>query len=70
MKIALNLSPEGRVLSACKILAGQKYNNMPQVTKLPEGDLYEYLYVNNEFVHQPLEVEEVVIPSQLDILEA
>lgn len=52
MKYALNLADDGRILSATY----EEYAapEMPIVDELPEGDIYEYLYVNGEFVHNPL----------------
>ena len=71
MKYALNLAEDNRILSACKVLLKGNYTNMPIVNTLPEGNICDYLYVNNEFVYNPLptvEIEEK--PSQLDIIEA
>lgn len=49
---ALNLSDDGRVLSA----AGDQYGaeGQPRVATLPEGDLYDYKYVDGEFIYDPL----------------
>ena len=49
-----------------------KYKGMPIVEMLPEGDIANYKYINNEYVYDPIpkpepEPEE---PTQLDILEA
>lgn len=70
--IALNLDKDtGRVLSACTVLPNGKYDNMPIVESLPTGNLYEYCYVDDEFIHNPLPVvEEESKPTQLDIIEA
>ena len=71
MTYALNLNEENRILSACFILPKGKYDSMPIVDILPDGNIYEYLYINGEFIHQPLpEVEPIETPSRLDILEA
>ena len=41
------------------------------VESLPEGNLYDYQYINNEFIYNPLPKEEPEeTPSQLDIIEA
>jgi hypothetical protein len=50
---ALNVDNEtGRVLSATmEQYAGE---NMPRVDVLPEGDISDYLYVNGEYVYEPL----------------
>ena len=66
MKYALNLDNDNRILSACKVLPKGNYNNMPIVGTLPEGNLPDYQYIDNEFIYNPLPKEEVetpVIPS-------
>lgn len=71
MKCALNLAENNRILSAWKVLPNGNYDGMPIVDELPEGNIVDYLYINNEFVYDKLPkpvVEE--IPSQLDIIEA
>lgn len=70
--IALNLDKEtGRVLSACKVLPNGVYDGMPKVESLPGGNLYEYRYVDGEFVHDPVPAkEETNEPTQLDRIEA
>lgn len=69
--IALNLNNENRILSACKVLPNGSYEGMPIVESLPEGNICDYEYINNEFVYNPLPKEEPVEqPSQLDIIEA
>lgn len=78
---ALNLAGDGRILSACMVLPRGNYDDMPRVNYLPEGNIYEYRYVENEnldsgeltweYIHDPLPkpvIEEK--PSQLDIIEA
>lgn len=52
MKYALNLNEDGRILSATY----EKYaaEGMPIVDALPEGDIYEYIYQNGEYIHDPL----------------
>jgi hypothetical protein len=52
MKYALNLNEDGRILSATY----EKYaaESMPVVDTLPEGDIYEYIYQNGEYIHDPL----------------
>ena len=69
MIYALNLAEDGRILSATY----DKYAlaHQPRVDMLPEGNLYEYRYMDGEFIHDPLPViEPEVQPSQLDIIEA
>lgn len=69
--IALNLSKDNRILSACKVLPKGNYENMPIVDTLPEGNLPDYQYIDGEFVYNPLPKEEPEEkPSQLDIIEA
>lgn len=69
MKYALNLAEDGRILSATY----EEYATIGAiiVESFPEGDLSEYRYVNEEYIHDPIPVEPVVEePSQLDIIEA
>lgn len=71
MKYALNLAEDGRILSACVVLPNGSYDGMPLVNTLPEGNIADYLYIDNEFVYEPIPVvEQAEIPSQLDIIEA
>lgn len=73
MASALNLAEDNRILSVWKVLPNGNYDGMPIVEKLPEGNLPDYQYVNNEFIYNPLPKEEVNVvekPSQLDIIEA
>lgn len=49
---ALNLNEDNRILSAT--LDEFAPEEQPRVESLPDGDLYEYKYVDNEFVHDPL----------------
>lgn len=71
MKYALNLAEDYRILSACMILPNGIYDGMPFVDILPEGNIADYLYVNNEYIYNPIPIIEVKeIPSQLDIIEA
>lgn len=51
-KYALNLDEDGRILSATYetyAVAG-----MPLVESLPDGDITDYKYINNEYVYDPL----------------
>lgn len=68
---ALNLAEDNRILSVCTVLPNGDYSGMPIVDIIPDADLSDYLYVDNNFVYNPkpkTEIEEV--PSQLDIIEA
>ena len=69
--IALNLNNENRILCACKVLPRGNYEGMPIVEILPEGNICDYQYINNEFVYNPIpKKERVETPSQLDVIEA
>jgi len=64
---ALNLSEDGRILSACEILPNGCYDGMPVVETLPDGNVYEHLYVDGEYIHDPLpktEPEEPALTSE------
>lgn len=66
---ALNISETGRILSA----TFEKYAPADAVLVeiLPDGNIADYVYQNNELIYDPiLVVEEEVKPSQLDIIEA
>ena len=66
---ALNLNEENRILS----VTFDKYapDTHPRVEELPEGNIADYLYVDGEFVHDPLPEPEVVEePTQMDRIEA
>lgn len=67
MKYALNLSDDNRVLSAT--YEEYAWDGMPLVDKLPDGDIYEYLYVNGEYIHNPLPIPEA-IPTESDDIAA
>lgn len=52
MKYALNLAENGRIMSAT--FPEYAPTNAVIVDMLPEGDIYEYRYVNGEYIHDPL----------------
>ena len=54
MKYALNLAEDNRILSACVVLSNGNYDGMPIVDVLPEGDVSDYLYVDGQYVYDPL----------------
>lgn len=56
MIYALNLADDDRILS----VTYDKYApaHQPRVDLLPEGNPYEYRYVNGEYIHDPLPVPE------------
>lgn len=69
MKYALNLSETGRILSVTYEQFASE--NMSIVDTLPEGNFYDYLYIDGEYIYDTLPKEEVIEePSQLDIIEA
>lgn len=49
---ALNLAEDGRVLSATEDQYGAE--GQPRVETLPEDDIYDYKYIDGEFVYDPL----------------
>lgn len=68
---ALNLNEDSRILGACVVLEKGIYTGMPIVDSLPEGNICDYLYINGEYVYDPLPVEPIIEePSQLDKIEA
>lgn len=77
-KFALSIDDNNRILSACVILPKGNYDSMPQVDELPTGetdkekDVSNYLYVDGEYVYDPLPdpVEPEPEPTQLDMVEA
>lgn len=61
---ALNLAEDGRVLSATYDQYAPA--NQPRVEALPDGNLYEYRYVDGEFIHDPLPDPDPVEPVPTD----
>lgn len=57
MKYALNLADDGRILS----VTYEKYAlaDAVLVDELPEGNVADYLFVNGEYVYDPIPVPEV-----------
>lgn len=53
MKYALNLNADNRILSACVVLPSTPAS-MPRVDTLPEGDINDWLFVDGQFVYDPL----------------
>lgn len=49
---ALNLAEDGRILSATEDKYGAE--GQPRVATLPEDDIYNYKYIDGEFVYDPL----------------
>ena len=55
----LNLDKEtNRVLSASLLFNGTSMLGSIAIEELPDGNLYDYLYVNGEFVYSPIEKQE------------
>lgn len=63
MRIALCLYEDSRIHSAWRVLPNGKYDGMPIVDTLPEGNLPDYLYINGEYVYDPLPEPEQPEPS-------
>lgn len=72
MKYALKLAEDNRVLSAWKVLPNGNYDGMPIVEELPEGNLPDYLYVDGQYVCDPLPEPEQPEPKATtdDVLNA
>ena len=60
---ALNLADDARILSAAVVLPNGKYDGMPIVCMLPDGDIYEYMYIKGEYIHNPLPLPEIPTPE-------
>ncbi len=61
----LNLDKEtNRVLSASLLFNGTSMPGSVEVEALPDGNLYDYLYVNGEFVYSPIEKQEEEVTYQ------
>lgn len=58
---SLNLAADSRILSVCVCLEGQAYENI--VDTLPDGDVSDYKYINNEYVYDPLPTPEPPQPE-------
>ena len=54
MKYALNIAEDKRILSAWKVLSNDCYDGMPLVDVLPQGNIYEYRYMDSAYIHDPL----------------
>ena len=67
MKYALNLAEDRRILSAtCEEFSP---DDAVLVDELPDGNIADYLYLDGEYVYDPLPIP-AETPSQLDIIEA
>lgn len=65
MKYALHLTEDGRVLA----ITEEPYEGAILVDSYPDGDTYDYRYVDGKWIYDPLPIEPEK-PSQMDILEA
>lgn len=61
MIYALNLNENNRILS----VTFDKYapSSQPRVDELPEGDVNNYLFINNEYIYDPLPLPPEPIPE-------
>lgn len=70
MRYALNLADDGRILS----ITYEEYatEGMPIVDEMPEGDVSNYLYVDGQYVYDPLPEPEQpeAEPTADDVLNA
>lgn len=65
MKYALNLADDGRVLSAT--YAEFAPDDAVLVDELPDGNVYDYRYVNGEYVYDHIPVPDVeVVPTDAE----
>lgn len=63
--IALNVDKKtNRVLSASLLFNGASMPGSVEVEALPDGNLYDYLYVSGEFVYSPVEKQEDEVTYQ------
>lgn len=56
---ALNLAPDGRILSAT--YPQYAPHDAVLVDALPEGDISEYLYLDGAYIYAPIDNEEEVM---------
>ena len=54
MVFALCLYDDNRIHSAWKVLPNGNYDGMPIADTLPDGNLPDYLYVEGQYIHDPL----------------
>ena len=54
MSYALKLIEEKRIHSAWVVLPNGNYDGMPIVDALPDGNIVDYLYIDNQYVYDPL----------------
>lgn len=70
MMYALNLNSDNRILSVTFDQFAPK--SQPRVEQLPDGDVNDYLYVDGEYVYDPLPVPPTPTPEPTadEILDA
>lgn len=60
----MKLNDDGRIMHACKVLRGGDYTNMTVVDMLPEGDVTDWLFVDGEYIYDPLPEQEQAEPAR------
>lgn len=67
---ALNLADDNRILSVTYDEYAPEWQ--PRVEELPEGDITDYKYIDNEFVYDPKPepIPPIPEPTQIDKVEA
>lgn len=70
MKYALSLGEGSRILYACIVLQNGDYSEMTVVDHLPDGNIYEYLYIDNQYIYSPIRDQDPkeYIPTADEIL--
>lgn len=68
MRYALNLDETFRILSVTEEKYGAE--GQPIVDELPEGDVSNYLYIDGEYIYDPLPPPPPEEPSADEILNA
>lgn len=64
MRYALKIHEDNRIGYACVVLPNGKYDGMPIVADLPDGDITDYLYIDGEYVYNPLPNPEEPDPEE------
>jgi hypothetical protein len=72
VKYALNLAEDNHILSACVVLPNGYHDGMPIVEVLPEGDVTDYFYIDDQYIYDPLPEPEHPEPEATtdDVLNA
>ena len=63
MICALKIAEDKRILYACRVLPNGRYDGMPIVDVLPDGDISDYRYEDGEYIYDPLPVPEQPEPQ-------